>query len=83
MKQINTSFKKLFPLLNRYFKKYTIRLIPKVRIEMAVDEGDADQVMGLIRESARTGQVGDGKILVQDVENAFRIRTGETGRSAL
>jgi nitrogen regulatory protein P-II 1 len=61
----------------------TINLLPKVKIENIVKDSQVEEVIALIRQSALTGQIGDGKIFVSSVENAVRIRTGETGDSAL
>lgn len=61
----------------------TINLLPKVKIEIIVKDSQVEEVIALIRQSALTGQIGDGKIFVSSVENAVRIRTGETGDSAL
>src|SRR5579883_572324 len=63
--------------------EYVVNLLPKIRIDVAVDEANADRVIEVIRESAATGQIGDGKIFVTPVEKAMRIRTGETDRDAL
>ena len=63
--------------------EYTIRFISKVRIDVVVQDQDADKAMSTISQVARTGNVGDGKIFVLDVLNAMRIRTGEKGTSAL
>ena len=63
--------------------EYTIRFIPKVRIDIVVQDQDADAVMSTIGKVARTGNIGDGKIFVLDVKDAMRIRTGERGTSAL
>ncbi len=57
--------------------------LPKIKIELAVDDAIADRVVEAIRESAHTGRIGDGKIFVLDLESALRIRTGETGSDAL
>jgi len=57
--------------------------IPKVKIEVAIDDDLLDQVIDTIIESARTGKIGDGKIFVTNLENVVRIRTGESGSSAL
>ena len=62
---------------------YTINFIPKVKLDLVIQDEDADRVMTIIGEAARTGKVGDGKIFVLDVGNAMRIRTGEKGTSAL
>lgn len=62
---------------------YCIDLIPKTRIELIVNEEDLDDVIDVILENARTGEVGDGKIFVSDVEEVIRIRTGEKGSKAV
>ena len=63
--------------------EYTIRFLPKVKVEIAVHAKDAEDVITAIGRAARTGQVGDGKVFVSDVHHAMRIRTGERGPSAL
>lgn len=63
--------------------EYAVSFVPKVRLEVAVDDALADRVVETIRETANTGRIGDGKIFVLDVEHAVRIRTGETGSEAL
>ena len=63
--------------------EYTIRFIPKVRIDIVVQDEDVKKVMDAVSKVARTQNVGDGKIFVTPVENALRIRTGEVGTSAL
>jgi nitrogen regulatory protein P-II 2 len=63
--------------------EYVVDYIPKVKIEIAVDDDRVDQVIDSIIESAKTGKIGDGKIFVTDLENVVRIRTSETGSSAL
>lgn len=62
---------------------YCIDLIPKTRLELIVNEDDLDDVIDTIIESARTGEIGDGKIFVSDVEEVIRIRTGERGSEAV
>lgn len=62
---------------------YCIDLIPKTRVELIVNEEDLDNVINIILESARTGEVGDGKIFVSDVEEVIRIRTGKHGSEAV
>ena len=57
--------------------------LPKVKIEAAVDDGLVDRVIEAIESSARTGKIGDGKIFVINLEQAVRIRTGETGVEAV
>ena len=63
--------------------EYVVDFIPKVKIELAVDEGAADKVIETITQSAGTGQIGDGKIFVSSIEQVIRIRTGESGADAL
>ena len=63
--------------------EYTVELLPKVRIEVLVDEADADDVIDVIVRSARTGKIGDGKVWATTVENVVRVRTGERGQEAL
>jgi nitrogen regulatory protein P-II 2 len=63
--------------------EYVVNFLPKVRIEIAVAEADADRVVEAISTAAKTGQIGDGKIFVTPIEQALRIRTGETGADAL
>jgi nitrogen regulatory protein P-II 1 len=63
--------------------EYTIDFVPKVRVEILVDDGDTDRVVQKLVETARTGKIGDGKVWVVPVENVVRIRTGESGPDAL
>jgi nitrogen regulatory protein P-II 1 len=63
--------------------EYAVDFIPKVRIETIVADDIADKVVAMVTETARTGNIGDGKIFVLPVEKACRIRTGETGDNAL
>ena len=63
--------------------EYTIDFVPKVRVEILVDDADVDRVAQKLVETARTGKIGDGKVWVVPVENIWRIRTGETGPDAL
>jgi len=63
--------------------EYVVDYIPKVKIEVAVDDDLVDQVIDTIIDAARTGKIGDGKIFVTNLENVVRIRTGESGSSAL
>jgi nitrogen regulatory protein PII len=63
--------------------EYTMQYVPKVKLEIAVDDGLADSVVETIGEAARTGRIGDGKIFVLNVEEAIRIRTGERGPDAI
>ena len=64
-------------------EEYTIRFIPKVRIDLVVQDADAEAVITTIAKAAQTGNIGDGKIFVVNVADAMRIRTGERGASAL
>ena len=63
--------------------EYVIDFLPKVKLEIAVADDLADQVVEAIRKAAATGKIGDGKIFVSDLEQTIRIRTGETGNEAL
>jgi nitrogen regulatory protein P-II 1 len=63
--------------------EYTIDLVPKVKVEVAVDSSDADKVVETIGAAARTGQIGDGKIWATAVDRVVRIRTGERDVEAL
>lgn len=62
---------------------YVVNLLPKVKIEMVVPDDRAEEVVEVALEAARTGEIGDGKIFVSEVEIAVRIRTGERGDIAL
>jgi nitrogen regulatory protein P-II 1 len=63
--------------------EYEIDFVPKVRVEVLVDDGEVDRVAQKLIETARTGKIGDGKVWVVPVEAAWRIRTGETGPDAV
>jgi len=63
--------------------EYSINLLPKVKLEIVVKDGDVDEVVKIISETARSGEIGDGKIFTYRIENAIRIRTGETGETAI
>jgi nitrogen regulatory protein P-II 2 len=63
--------------------EYIVDFLPKVKIEIAIAEDDIDRVIEAISRSANTNKIGDGKIFVTPIENAIRIRTGETGTGAL
>ena len=63
--------------------EYVVDYIPKIKIEVAIDDDLTDQVIDTIIEAARTGKIGDGKIFVTNLENVVRIRTGESGSTAL
>jgi nitrogen regulatory protein P-II 2 len=63
--------------------EYVVDFLPKVKLEVAIDDAIVDQVIEAIENSARTGKIGDGKIFVSSLEQVIRIRTGETGTQAL
>lgn len=63
--------------------EYTVDFLPKVKMEVVVDDADAKKVIDTILQTARTGQIGDGKIFVTKLDEAIRIRTGETGTESL
>jgi nitrogen regulatory protein P-II 1 len=63
--------------------EYVVDFIPKIKIEIVVSEARAGEVVERIREAANTGKIGDGKIFVTPVEEAVRVRTGETGHDAV
>jgi nitrogen regulatory protein P-II 1 len=63
--------------------EYVVDFVPKVRIEIIVDDADAQRVLDAIVDAARTGQIGDGKVWTTTVDNLVRIRTGERGPDAL
>ncbi|PIQ82400.1 MAG: transcriptional regulator [Candidatus Omnitrophica bacterium CG11_big_fil_rev_8_21_14_0_20_64_10] len=64
-------------------EQYRVELLPKVRLEIVVADKDVPKILQAIQQEAKTGAVGDGKIFVSPVEQVVRIRTGETGESAL
>lgn len=64
-------------------QEYRIDTLPKVKIEMTVNDGDVDKIIDIIVSSARTNNIGDGKIFVLPVEKVVRIRTGETDGKAI
>ena len=63
--------------------EYAVSFLPKVKVEVVVDDSQTDSVVEIIAKAANTGRIGDGKIFVVDVQSAMRIRTGETGAEAL
>ncbi len=63
--------------------EYTIEFVPKVRVELVVDDADVDKAISAIRSAANTGKIGDGKVWITSVEKLVRIRTGEEGRDAI
>ena len=63
--------------------EYTVDLVPKVRVEILVDDADASDVVEVVIKSAQTGRIGDGKVWTTPVEDVVRVRTGEHGLDAL
>lgn len=63
--------------------EYTIHLRPKVKLETVVEDAEVEKVVAAISEAARTGEIGDGKIFISDIEEVIRIRTGESGPQVL
>jgi len=63
--------------------EYQVNYLPKLKIEIAIDDGLAEQSIEAVKQSAWTGKIGDGKVFVLDLESAMRVRTGETGPEAL
>ena len=64
-------------------KKYKVELLPKMKIEIVVNDKDVERITKAIADSAKTGAIGDGKIFIYNIENTIRIRTGEKGEAAL
>ena len=63
--------------------EYTVDLVPKVRLEVVVDDADVESVVGAIVKAANTGSIGDGKVWVSPIEQIVRVRTGERGVEAI
>jgi nitrogen regulatory protein PII len=63
--------------------EYVISLLPKVKLEIVVEDGIVTEVLDVIIKSARTGQIGDGKIFISAIDQVYRIRTSEEGKSAI
>ncbi|HHN64344.1 MAG TPA: P-II family nitrogen regulator [Nitrospirae bacterium] len=63
--------------------EYEVKFLPKVKIEVAVPDERADEIVDIITSSARTGEIGDGKIFIYNLQDVVRIRTGERGEEAL
>jgi len=63
--------------------EYTVDFVPKVRVELLVEDGDVERLLEAVIAAARTGKIGDGKVWVTPVEQVIRIRTGERGAEAL
>ncbi len=64
-------------------EKYKVEYLPKVKIEIVVKDADVERIAKAVIESAKTGEIGDGKIFISNIEDAIRIRTGEKGELAL
>ncbi|HFC30740.1 MAG TPA: P-II family nitrogen regulator [Oceanospirillales bacterium] len=63
--------------------EYVVDFLPKIKLEIAVDDSLVDKIIEVIMQSSATGKIGDGKIFVSDLQQVVRIRTGETGNDAL
>ena len=63
--------------------EYTVDLLPKIKLELALAEDQVEKAVEAIQKAAKTGQIGDGKIFVYDLNETVRIRTGETGQEAI
>jgi len=63
--------------------EYEVRFLPKVKIEVAVSGEKVDEVVKVIQENAKTGEIGDGKIFIYSLEDIIRIRTGERGKASI
>jgi nitrogen regulatory protein P-II 2 len=63
--------------------EYVVDFLPKIKVDIAIDDGQLDAVIEAISAAAKTGKIGDGKIFVYDIAQAIRIRTGESGPDAL
>ena len=63
--------------------EYVVDFLPKVKVEIVIDDGLAEKAVEAIQNAAKTGRIGDGKIFISSIEEAIRIRTGETGTGAI
>ncbi len=63
--------------------EYVVDFLPKIKIELVVEDGQVEDAVGAIQQAARTGRIGDGKIFIVPVEDAIRVRTGERGAIAI
>tara|TARA_B100001248_G_scaffold3346_1_gene2647 strand:+ start:112 stop:450 length:339 start_codon:yes stop_codon:yes gene_type:complete len=63
--------------------EYVVDFLPKVKIEVVVEDNMAERVVEAVKTAAETGRIGDGKIFISSIDEAIRIRTGETGRNAI
>lgn len=61
----------------------TLNLLPKIKVEIVTSDNNIDDIIKIITESAKTGEIGDGKIFIYDIENVIRIRTGDKGDAAI
>ncbi len=64
-------------------EKYKVEFLPKIKIEIIVKDNEVERIIKTIVDSAKTGEIGDGKIFISPIENAVRIRTGEKGEQAI
>jgi nitrogen regulatory protein P-II 1 len=64
-------------------REYKVSFLPKIKVEIIVQDGDVDKVVNTITKAAHTGEIGDGKIFIYPVEDVVRIRTGEKGEKAV
>ena len=63
--------------------EYDINFVPKIKVEIVLSDQMVDKAISIIQEKAKTGQIGDGKIFIYSIENVIRIRTGESGETAV
>ena len=63
--------------------EYDIALVPKIRIEIVIDDADSEDVVGIITKTAQTGRIGDGKVWVSPVDTVVRVRTGDRDQAAI
>ena len=63
--------------------EYDIALVPKIRIEIVVDDGDVEDVVGIVVKAAQTGRIGDGKVWVSSIDSVIRVRTGDRDEAAI
>lgn len=63
--------------------EYVVDFLPKIKIEVVTEDGNVNQILDKIKAAAHTGKIGDGKIFISSVEEAVRVRTGETGPEAI
>jgi nitrogen regulatory protein P-II 1 len=64
-------------------EKYKVELLPKIKIEIIAKDIEAERIANIVVDHAKTGEIGDGKIFISNIENAIRIRTGEKGDAAI